>query len=486
MSVRLPLAFLLTVPVWLGAGAAGAAPGGEDDDLDRIPTGIGAAERAPPAGATGPGEARGSPAAGPARRTPHARVYLENALTVATRRESAVPFPPPPPFRWQDRISADLVAEWLAVPALKLTLSDRVDLVAQEQQTLWSRATARNELREAYASWQPWTRTYLELGRINVRNGVALGFSPTDFFRPRTLVGQASLDPSVLSRNRLGTLMVRAQAIGDRGAVSLLYAPKLYDPSPIGGDAAAGRMGIDTRLDATNAAHRALASASGSFGDLSAQAMVYLERRRSKLGLALTRPLGTSVVAYAEWAVGHEANLVARALEYGRQSGTLPPGATPPIPTDPSLAWRHDVAAGASWTIATRLTLNIEYHFHQGGLTGDDWSRWFATGRANALRGPELWYIRGYAADQLEPASQHNAFVRVAWPNAAIDNLEVDGFAFVNLRDGSTLTQVTGGYALSDRWTFTLSLSANLGDAQSERGSLPQAASAIAEIVCYL
>jgi hypothetical protein len=55
------------------------------------------------------------------------------------------------------------------------------------------------------------------------------------------------------------------------------------------------------------------------------------------------------------------------------------------IPTDPSLAWRHDVAAGASWTIATRLTLNIEYHFHQGALTRDDWSRRFAVGRANPL-----------------------------------------------------------------------------------------------------
>jgi hypothetical protein len=481
MSVCLPLAVLLTLPVWLRAGVAGAAPGSEDGDLDRIPEAIGAA--GPATAGTGRGTGAG---AGQARRAPHARVYLENALTIAARRDSAVPFPPPRPFRWQDRTSVDVAAEWLVLPSLKLTVSDRVDLVAQEQQTLWSRATARNELREAYASWQPWVGTYLELGRINVRNGVALGFNPTDFFRPRTLVGQASLDPSVLSRNRLGTLMVRAQAIGDRGAVSLLYAPKLYDPSPLGGDPAGESMGMDPRFDATNAAHRVLASASGSFGDLSAQAMVYLERRRSKLGLALTRPLSSSVVGYAEWAIGHEADLVARAIDYGRQSGTLPPGAAPPIPTDPSLAWRHDVAAGASWTIATRLTLNIEYHFHQGALTRDDWSRWFAAGRANPLLAPELWYLRGYAADQLEPASQHNAFVRVAWPDAALDNLEIDAFAFLNLRDGSTLTQVTAIYALSDRWSFTLALSANLGTSQSERGSLPQASSAIAEIVCYL
>jgi hypothetical protein len=465
MSISLATLALLSA----GVAAASAA---EDSDLDRIPDLPGGSTPASPSSSVPP----------PARPTPHARLYLENALTVAMLRAPVVPFPPPPPYRWQNRTSADVVADWRARPSLKLSLSDRVDVIAQEHQTWWSRATVRNELREAYASWEPRARTYLEAGRINVRNGVALGFNPTDVFRPRTLVGQASLDPSVLSRNRLGTVMVRAQAIGDRGALSLIFAPKLFEPSPIGGDP----IGVDPRIDATNAANRVLASASGSVGDLSAQVVGYLERRRSKLGLALTRPLGASVVAYAEGTLGYEANLITRAIEYGRQTGTLPPDATPPIPTDPSLAWRTDVAAGASWAIATRLTLNLEYHFHQGALDGDDWARWFAAGRANPLLAPELWYIRGYAADQLEPASQHNAFVRVAWPNAAaLDNLEVDAFAFVNLRDGSTLTQATASYAMSDRWTFALSLSAAIGTAESERGSLPQSSSAIADVVCY-
>jgi hypothetical protein len=450
--------------------SAGVAPAAEDGDLDRIPD-------LPDGSSSSPSSSSSSSSSS----SPHTRLYLENALTIATLRAPVVPFPPPSPYRWQNRTSADAFADWRALRSLKLTLSDRIDVIAQEHQTWWSRATVRNELREAYASWEPRARTYLEAGRINVRNGVALGFNPTDVFRPRTLVGQASLDPSVLSRNRLGTVMVRAQAIGDRGALSLIYAPKLFEPSPIG----ANPVGVDPRIDATNAAHRLLASASGSIGDTSVQLLGYLERRRSKVGLALTRPLGTSVVAYAEGTLGYEANLITRAIEYGRQTGTLPPDAPPPISTDPSLAWRNDIAAGASWAIATRLTLNVEYHFHQGALDGDDWVRWFAAGRADPLRAPELWYIRGYAADQLEPASRHNAFVRVAWPNAGLDNLEVDAFAFVNLRDRSTLTQASASYAMSDRWTFTLLLSANLGTPQSERGSLPQSSSAIVELACY-
>src|SRR5262249_41962946 len=153
---------------------------------------------------------------------------------------------------------------------------------------------------------------------------------PTDFFRPRTLIGQASLDPSVLSRNRLGTFMVRAQTIWDGGSASLSYAPKLGDAPALPGDAG----GLDPRVDATNAAHRALAEAGFAGGDLSAQALLSREGGRSKVGVALTSPFGRSVIGYLEWAGGPEKSLVARALAYGARPGTLPAGAPPPIPAD--------------------------------------------------------------------------------------------------------------------------------------------------------
>src|SRR6201999_1263826 len=100
-----------------------------------------------------------------------------------------------------------------ARPSLTLTLSDRLNVFEQDGREALASDTLRNDLREASATWQPVVSYYLEAGRINVRNGAALGFNPTDFFKMRSLVGQASLDPSVLRQNRLGTLMVRAQTI---------------------------------------------------------------------------------------------------------------------------------------------------------------------------------------------------------------------------------------------------------------------------------
>ncbi|HEX3757947.1 MAG TPA: hypothetical protein VHW23_04555 [Kofleriaceae bacterium] len=448
---------------------ATAQPGSsEDKDLDLIPSDLPAqnASSTPPERRT---------------RTLEDRRYVAEAVTLGTRRSLDVPFPSPLPYDRQNRTSLDITLDWKPAARFALVLSDRPDVLEQDGQALWSRQTVRNALRDGYASWEPFTRSYLELGRINVRDGAALGFSPTDFFRSRTLVGQTSLDPSVLRLNRLGTLMVRAQTIWNGGSASLLYAPKLFAPSAI----ATSALGIDPRFDATNATHRVLAETSTNVGDLSAQVLGYYEPHRAKLGLNLTYPLGQSIIAYAEWAGGFDQNLIARAIDYGQATGTLPTGAPPPIPSDPSRAFRNDAAVGGSWTIAAKVTVNLEYHLHQGGLSRGDWDRWFAAGEAMPKLAGELWYIRGYAADQIEPVAMHQVFVRADWPQAFVDHLALSGFAFVSLLDGSTLSQITASYYLSDVWTATLSFAGNVGPPRSERGSIPQIANGIAEIIRY-
>ena len=80
----------------------------------------------------------------------------------------------------------------------------------------------------------------------------------------------------------------------------------------------------------------------------------------------------------------------------------------------------------------------------------------------------------------------HQIFLRIAWPKAIGDHLEIDGFAFVSLLDGSTLSQVSGRYDMSDAWSASLILGGNLGPARSERGSMPQVLSGILELVHYL
>lgn len=75
--------------------------------------------------------------------------------------------------------------------------------------------------------------------------------------------------------------------------------------------------------------------------------------------------------------------------------------------------------------------------------------------------------------------------MRADWPKAMVDRLELSGFAFASLLDGSALSQVTASYYASDQWTARLSFTASLGPARSEHGSVPQIANAIAQVIRY-
>jgi hypothetical protein len=459
------LALVLASPSWAG----------ENEDLDLIPQEI----QQPAEPASPPPAVPTSPA--PPKRL-EKKLFLEDVYTQAgPLREGPVPFPTAV-YHWQNRTSFDVYLQGRPCKPLTLTLSDRFNVVEQEHVDFLSRQTPRNDLREAYLTWEFAASAFLEAGRINLRNGAALGFNPTDFFKTRTLVGQASLDPSAVRQNRLGSLMVRAQKIWSRGSLSLAYAPNLFEASAI---VRANQYGVDPRLDATNAAHRALATASLDIGDWSPQLLGAFERRRSKIGINITRPVGDAVVAYAEWAGGLEANLISRSYAYGRATGTLPPEVPVIMPTDTSTSFHHDLSAGASWTLARKVTFNLEYHYHQAGFTQQDWQNWFDLGALPGAASP-LWYVRGYANDQQEPVNRHQIFVRVAWPRAMTSKLELSAFAFVNPLDGSTFAQAIASYYLSDAWTFAFYGSLNAGSARSERGSLPQLGSVALQLVRYL
>ena len=454
--------------VWLAVAASFAVASGVAvaDDADLIPQGVLAPTAAPPVAAPG------------------AKVFVEDAITAsAIDHDVVVPAPPALGVAWQNRASVDGNVQWKPFSTLALTLSDRLNVYVQDQQAVLSRGTVRNDFREGYLTWQPHTDVYLEAGRINVRNGVGLGFNPTDFFKTRTLVGQSSLDPSVIRQNRLGALMVRGQAIWGSASATLAFAPKVAAPSAIAGDS----LGLDPQLSATNAANRWLATFSFEVLDLSPQLLGYLEHGRSKVGINLSRALGDAIVAYGEWAGGPEQNLAARAFAFGAQTGTFPAGAPPPFPINTARAFRNDVNAGLSWTIATKVTLNVEYHYHEAGFGRGAWSDWFdLPAAAPPGLAAERWYLRGYASDQQEPVTRHEAFVRADWPRAFVPDLELSAFTFVDLLDGSALSQAAASYYLSNQWTASWFVSTNLGSTRSERGSFPDRVSAIAQLTWYL
>ncbi|HMK85981.1 MAG TPA: hypothetical protein VK437_08500 [Steroidobacteraceae bacterium] len=217
----------------------------ENQDLELIPE---AARQSPKASSTG---------AAPAQ-----RIYVEDALTLSSRREALpVPVPPPPPFDWQDRLFLDVRREWSLGDAAQFHYSGRLNLRAENDISFPDHENLINDLREVYASFEPADRTFLEIGRINLKSGVALGFNPTDYFKSRAVVEPLSLDPSVLKEDRLGTLMLQAQEIFEHGALTAALAPAVRRPSPIYTNL--DLPSFNPMLDRTNASTRVLLK--GSF-----------------------------------------------------------------------------------------------------------------------------------------------------------------------------------------------------------------------------
>lgn len=442
--------------------AAAPAAAQEDSDLDRIPSTIGSAPAAVPSDIS------------------HGKYYVENDVALSSHRGTfVVPYPVAAASPWADRVSIDGLDQWALANDLTLSVSDRFNLTFARGMG-FPGESARNDLREAYFTWQPYTGSYLEAGRINVRNGVALGFNPTDFFKARTLVSQASADPSALREDRLGTVMLRGQQLWDGGSLTLIYAPKLEDAAPIG----VVSHWYEPKFDQTNTSDRFLASLNLEIGELSPQALVYRDGSRTKFGLNISQPIGQSVIAYAEWAGGNQSSLIADAIAFGKRTGTIPAIAPLLPPTGAGRSFRNELAAGASWTSIEKVTINVEYHFHEAGLSSADWHDWFALGTDPVLA-PEFWYERAYASDVQQPASRHQLFVRADWQDAFILHLELTAFTLTNPSDGSTLGQLAASYILSDNWSIGAYLSGTLGGRRTEWGSSPGAASAIFQLTRY-
>ncbi len=437
----------------------------ENDDLDMIPD-----------------AATAAPSEAPASTAPRGKFSIENATTATALRPLVVALPGQTPARWQNRTSID--ARWHTDLGadVGLTISNRLSLYARDGLVFGEGRTASNDLREAYLTWEPATRTYIEIGRINLRSGVALGYNPTDFFRARTLLDQATADPAALRENRLGTVMLRTQHIADWGTVAFAYAPKLADPSRIGMGAT---VPLDPHLDRTNAVDRFHMSVHADIAGLAPEASLYHDGRNVRAGLSASATIGQQVVVYGEWSGGPQQSGIAEAIAYGIRTGTLPAG-FPVLPANGTgTRTRHDAAIGLSWTSASKVTVNAEYLFHEAGFSRQNWASWFRLGHnVPTLAGPS-WYLRGYAADQQQPMARQQVFLRVAWSDSGIRDLDLTALTFINLDDGSARAQVSAVYNFDRNWTAGLYIAGNSGAPRSDYGSLKSAISGTAQVLRY-
>jgi hypothetical protein len=325
-------------------------------------------------------------------------------------------------------------------PGWRAIFADLLDLRWQDHP---SHQKTLNTTIDAYVSWQVRPDTILDAGRINTRNGVGIGYEPTDYFRANAVRSIISIDPASLRENRLGSVMIRSQALWPSGALTALYSPKLADqPS----DAA-----FNPDFGATNFSDRWLLAGSYALSkQLNPQLLIFGQAGQSaQIGFNLTALLNDATVAYVEYSGGRTPGLLAP-LE---------------MPAPPS-AFRSQIVAGATYTTARNLSLTLEYEFNGSGLDRQAW---------DALRSgsPALYaQYRALTIDLQELPTKQRLFANARWQDAVVNHLDLAAFAYYDCVDSSRQWWVEARY----HWPkvdLALQWQVNSGSPGSEYGALP-------------
>ncbi|HYD31372.1 MAG TPA: hypothetical protein VEB64_11025, partial [Azospirillaceae bacterium] len=373
-------------------------------------------------------------------------------------RRDDVPVPRPGHHPgWSNRASVDWRLETEIAPAWSLTVADRASGFVNDGRDAGADDLS-NDLKEAYLTWRAGDRLFLDAGRVNLRNGVAVGFNPTDYFKTNAVATRVSEDPSVLRENRLGTVMGRALAVWEGGSATLAAAPDLRDGTVTG-----ERSGSDLGLDRTNGRARLLGKVSVVVADdFQPEFLVHHRSGDSPaFGLTLTRAIGDRVVIYAEWSGQRRIGLAAR---------------------DQQERLRSQVAAGFSYTTDFKLTANVELHVNEAGFTRGQWRQWFAAGAADA-RPP--WRIRRSAREEQEPLNRYTLFVRAHWQDALAPDIDLTALGQTNLYDGSAFAQLEAAWRVADDRLLSLTAGGFLGGSGTEYGSQPDAATVVGKFTRF-
>lgn len=335
------------------------------------------------------------------------------------------------------RISIDLALDRRLSKTWRMVLADRLDVVWNNHP---SERKDVNVLKDAYFGWQIQDDLLLDLGRVNLRNGIATGYNPTDYFRTGAVRLAVSADPVSLKQNRQGSVMVRTQKLWDHGSISAVYSPKLASQPHDGA--------FNLNVGGTNNQSRGLVTFSQTLSEnVKPQWLLYKQENQPlQVGLNLAMLLTNATVGYVEWSGGRSRSLLARATNGSDDS-----------------AHRNQLSTGLTYTTSAKLTLTLEYEYNGGALPARQWNALPQTAPNNYVL-----YLRQVYNGQEIPARQATLFYGT-WRDAFVNRFDLNAMVRYNNADHSRLSWLEARYRW-DRVDTTLQWQHNSGNPFSEFG----------------
>ena len=320
---------------------------------------------------------------------------------------------------------------------------------------------AINTLREGYLTWQANPNANLDVGRVNVVNGVGAGYNPTDYFKVGALRSVVTINPYSLKENRQGSVMIRGQQLWDDGAFSVIYSPKITSQTN------SSPMSLD--LGATNNQNSILAQLTQKITNgFSPQILVYQSGQSSpQFGLNLTGLVNDSTTAYLEWSGGRSASLLGQSLT---QQGLQYPL---------NIQFNNQASSGLTYTTKNKISITGEFEFNSAGLNNPDWS--------NLGPSSPLAYetYRKFLQVQQAAPTKSGAFLYVKWEDFLIKNLNLSAMQRHDLVDSSHQFWFEARYRFPES-EIALQWQNNVGSTWSNYGAIPQADIIQLLFRCYL
>lgn len=330
----------------------------------------------------------------------------------------------------------------------------------------------RIDIKEAYVSWQKSPTLFFDVGRINVKNGIATGFNPTDYFKVGTVLDRKTEDVSQLRDARLGALLIQGQRLWEGGAATLVVSPKVnYKANSWRSDKHITGLNLHKSNDRSRALLKLTHEVSDGF---SPELIFYNESGDHNLGLNLSKVLNKKMFVYLEWNIGNRRKLIDEAFLNARKTNQLLPVIKKKFGSDKGKQYLQQAAIGASYTSSSNITTKLEYHYNEAGLSKSEAKEWFDLGlntNTPAVAG-QLLSVRSLAQARGESLGKNRLFLYSTWKDAGIADLDLTGLIITDLNDRSHLVQMKLAYSPRKNSELSLQFATFNGNKDSTYGSL--------------
>jgi len=289
-------------------------------------------------------------------------------------------------------------------------------------------------IKELYYKGKISEKNLFEIGRVNVKEGVARGFNPTDYFKGTTSL-TLSTDPKERKDNRLGSLLIQDTMFFDNVTLKAIYSPKIaVDSDKILSD----KEHYGLHLDETNYRDRgSLYLGYSGVKDVSSSVILHMNEDDLNVGLNLSYISGA-------WIFYNESSIKDEKL--------------------------YQSTLGVNYTSEDSIVTSLEYIYNRDGFNRNEWDRWFSNIKINPLLAREFGERRAKASREELVMSRDTLFL-LSRASDIETNLDASVMVWMNPYDKSTLSQIGLEYALQDEIQTNVYLRNYRGENDTEYGS---------------